>query len=209
MRGRFRTLVLVAVFAVATCAFPAAVGAAAGLSVAPQAGVPGTQFAVSGAGLIPNAQYSLLVERGMVFGQTFDVTADARGLFRFTLDSTGYAESSNYSVTLFPKGGGATVGATRFAVQASQPERCFAETGFCVRGRFLTYWETHGGLAINGFPLSEVFAETLEDGKTYRVQYFERVRMEHHPENQPPYDILLGQFGRRILAAGRARHCDG
>ena len=31
------------------------------------------------------------------------------------------------------------------------------------------------------------------------MQYFERARFEHHPENQPPYDILLGQFGRRIL----------
>ncbi|MGN6812802.1 MAG: hypothetical protein ACTHMP_18215, partial [Thermomicrobiales bacterium] len=39
-----------------------------------------------------------------------------------------------------------------------------------------------------------------EDGNTYVVQYFERARFEHHPENQPPYNILLGQFGRRILA---------
>ena len=32
------------------------------------------------------------------------------------------------------------------------------------------------------------------------MQYFEQVRFEHHPENSPPYDVLLGQFGRRILA---------
>jgi hypothetical protein len=32
------------------------------------------------------------------------------------------------------------------------------------------------------------------------VQYFERARFEHHPENAPPYDVLLGQFGRSILA---------
>jgi len=39
----------------------------------------------------------------------------------------------------------------------------------------------------------------LEDGKEYTVQYFERVRMEYHPENAAPYDVLLGQFGRQIF----------
>jgi N-acetylneuraminic acid mutarotase len=76
--------------------------------------------------------------------------------------------------------------------------RCFSETGRCAHGRFLAYWEAHGGLPINGYPLSEPFAEQLEDGKVYLVQYFERVRMEYHPENSAPNDVLLGQFGRRI-----------
>src|SRR5215210_3637154 len=49
-----------------------------------------------------------------------------------------------------------------------------------------------------GYPISEVFEERLEDGKTYRVQYFERARFEYHPENQAPYDVLLGQFGRKL-----------
>jgi hypothetical protein len=70
-----------------------------------------------------------------------------------------------------------------------------------VRDPFLRYWQTHGGLALNGYPLSEEFAEQLEDGKVYRVQYFERVRLEYHPENPAPYDVLLGQFGRRIHPA--------
>src|SRR5687768_5461804 len=39
--------------------------------------------------------------------------------------------------------------------QASAARRCFPETGFCVEGRFLDYWNAHGSLAINGFPLSE------------------------------------------------------
>ncbi|HEX5502676.1 MAG TPA: hypothetical protein VFW96_08640 [Thermomicrobiales bacterium] len=79
--------------------------------------------------------------------------------------------------------------------------QCFAQTGYCVAGRFLDYWTAHGGLAINGYPLSDEFTETLEDGKPYTVQYFERVRMEYHPENaDPQYQVLLGQFGRRILA---------
>jgi len=76
---------------------------------------------------------------------------------------------------------------------------CFTETGQCVAGRFLEYWREHGGLARNGFPLGPVRSEILEDGKEYTVQYLERVRMEYHPENAPPYDVLLGQFGRRML----------
>ncbi|MFN8513781.1 MAG: WD40 repeat domain-containing protein [Chloroflexia bacterium] len=78
---------------------------------------------------------------------------------------------------------------------------CFDATGKCLRGRFLDYWRDHGGLAINGYPLTDERGERLEDGKFYRVQYFERVRLEYHPENAPPYDVLLGQFGRRIHPA--------
>jgi hypothetical protein len=75
-------------------------------------------------------------------------------------------------------------------------DACFAETGHCIQGRFFAYWQVHGGLAINGYPLSDERQELLEDGNIYTVQYFERVRMEFHPANQPPYDVLLGQFGR-------------
>ena len=88
-------------------------------------------------------------------------------------------------------------GAEAYDARTAQ-SRCFGETGRCAHGRFLAYWDAHGGLAINGYPLSEPFAEQLEDGTVYLVQYFERVRMEYHPEHQPPYDVLLGQFGRRI-----------
>lgn len=78
-------------------------------------------------------------------------------------------------------------------------EACFPETGFCARGRFLDYWQQHGGLARNGYPLSDERQELLADGNTDTVQYFERVRMEYHPENPPPDDVLLGLFGQRVL----------
>jgi len=78
---------------------------------------------------------------------------------------------------------------------------CFPDkTDFCIAGRFRQYWEQRGSLPINGYPLSDEFTQTLEDGKSYTVQYFERVRMEYHPEFKAPDDVLLGQFGRRILA---------
>jgi hypothetical protein len=56
-----------------------------------------------------------------------------------------------------------------------------------------------------GYPMTEEFEEQLEDGRTYTVQYFERARFERHPENPAPYTILLGQFGRRILAETTGR----
>jgi hypothetical protein len=85
---------------------------------------------------------------------------------------------------------------------AAQAERCFAETNQCIRGRFLDYWQANGGLARNGFPLTGERRELLEDGDEYVVQYFERVRLELHSENAPPYDMLLGQFGRRVARTG-------
>ncbi len=78
---------------------------------------------------------------------------------------------------------------------------CYGDTGRCVGGAFLAYWQGHGGLALNGYPLSDPFPERLEDGQVHLVQYFERVRLEAHPAQPAPYDVLLGQFGRRIHPA--------
>ena len=73
------------------------------------------------------------------------------------------------------------------------------ETSHNLCGSFGDYWRANGGLAQFGRPLTEEFSEKLEDGKTYTVQYFERARFEHHPENaDPKYKILLGHFGRAI-----------
>jgi hypothetical protein len=97
--------------------------------------------------------------------------------------------------------GGFALAVTATVTTTPAPGECFPETGFCVAGRFYQYWRQSGGLAINGYPLSGVFTERLEDGKEYAVQYFERTRLEAHPEVGPPYDVQLGQFGRRIRPA--------
>lgn len=82
--------------------------------------------------------------------------------------------------------------------------RYFPETGHSLRGTFLSYWEAHGGLPIFGYPTSEEFIETGADGKPYTVQYFERHRFELHPENAPPYNVLLARIGDDLLrASGR------
>jgi hypothetical protein len=80
---------------------------------------------------------------------------------------------------------------------AAQPGcRTFPQTGQTVCGTFLAYWNEHGGLAQQGYPISGEFREVSDlDHKPYTVQYFERAVFEHHPENQPPYDVLLAQLG--------------
>ena len=72
----------------------------------------------------------------------------------------------------------------------------FAETGHWVGGAFWAYWQAHGGLAQQGYPLSDEFSEVSDlNGKSYTVQYFERAVFERHPENAPPFDVLLSQLG--------------
>jgi len=79
--------------------------------------------------------------------------------------------------------------------------RFFAETGHILCGKFREYWERNGGLERFGYPITEVFSEAVE-GRTYNVQYFERRRMELHPENAgTPYEILLGLLGRDVYTA--------
>jgi hypothetical protein len=81
--------------------------------------------------------------------------------------------------------------------QANQANgRYFPETKHWVGGKFRSYWEQHGGLAQQGYPISEQFTEVSPlDGKPYTVQYFERAVFELHPENQAPFDVLLSQLG--------------
>jgi peptide/nickel transport system substrate-binding protein len=74
--------------------------------------------------------------------------------------------------------------------------RWFPETRHTLSGKLLEYWNLYGGLAQFGFPMSEPFQETSQaDGKVYTVQYFERNRMELHPEKVAPYDVELGLLG--------------
>jgi phosphate binding protein len=74
----------------------------------------------------------------------------------------------------------------------------FDATGKSVGGKFREYWEANGGLAQQGYPISDEFEERSNlDGKTYTVQYFERAVFELHPENAgSPYDVLLSQLGK-------------
>ena len=91
-------------------------------------------------------------------------------------------------LTTLPMAGG--------TAKAEEPQ-FFPETGHTVHGLFLTYWDTHGGLAQQGYPISDEFQEVSDtDGKTYTMQYFQRAVFEHHPEFAgTPSEVLLSLLG--------------
>jgi hypothetical protein len=100
-----------------------------------------------------------------------------------------------------------------FPKSAAQPNcRFFPETQHNVCGDILNAWHASGlefdgrkgkseaeNVALFGLPLSDLQAEAIE-GRSYQVQWFERARFELHPENQPPYTVLLGLLGNEVAA---------
>ncbi len=69
-------------------------------------------------------------------------------------------------------------------------------------GRFLAFWRAHNGSTLLGSPISEVLTEGNGDrsGRRYQLQWFERGRLEYHPEvANPAYAVELGLLGRQVL----------
>ena len=78
--------------------------------------------------------------------------------------------------------------------------RFFPATGHSLAPAFRAYWEERGGLAVYGYPISEPFQEiSPTDGKSYLVQYFERNRLELHPELPAEFRVSLGLLGVDVL----------
>ncbi len=148
-------------------------------------------------------------ERGGLFsyGYPISTTLNEDGLLvqyferaRFELHPEN--EGTPYEVLLSPLGIELTQGREfSFGQPADAGDGTyFPETSHTLQGKFLDYWESYGGLARFGYPISEELDEVnKQDGRTYTVQYFERARMELHPENDSPYDVLLGQIGKQML----------
>ncbi len=80
------------------------------------------------------------------------------------------------------------------------PCQDFPQTGHRVCGRILQYWQQNGGLPVFGYPITGQYEEQVE-GRPTQVQWFERNRLELHPENRAPYDVLLGRLGVAKLGA--------
>lgn len=79
--------------------------------------------------------------------------------------------------------------------ESTDERRYFPETGHSLAYGFKEFWETHGGVEIFGYPISEEF---VENGRT--VQYFERARFEYDPNAEDDEArVLLGLLGREAL----------
>jgi hypothetical protein len=82
--------------------------------------------------------------------------------------------------------------------------RFFPETGHYIGHGFRARWEALEtiGLALNmvGYPITEEHQQTIGTW-TGTVQDFQRARMEFHPENPAPYDVLFGLVNAELVAA--------
>jgi hypothetical protein len=72
--------------------------------------------------------------------------------------------------------------------------RTFPETGFEVCYAFRHFFESHGGAAIFGYPISN-----FEIQNQRIVQYFQRSRFEWHPERKSTSGVILGNLGREYF----------
>jgi hypothetical protein len=83
-------------------------------------------------------------------------------------------------------------------------------------GGFKRYWEAHGlrdpllshfgrSLALFGLPLTEPRMETNSSGDTVLTQWFERARLEWHPDNPDQFKVLQGLLGNEVQPASLPR----
>ncbi len=89
-----------------------------------------------------------------------------------------------------------------FLQQPSAPEcQHLDATGYDLCPPFRAFWNTSGGLPVFDYSITGAREETSQtDGTTYLSQYFERERLEHHPEHRrTPYEVLLGLLGAEEL----------
>lgn len=91
----------------------------------------------------------------------------------------------------------------RPSADASPACERFRETGQETCGRLRDFWASNGALPVFGFPTAPASARRSADGKTYYAQWFERNRLEVHPENARPYHVLLGRLGVEALERQR------
>jgi len=81
------------------------------------------------------------------------------------------------------------------SAQQGPVERYFDESGHTVRGRFLTFFDKYGGVAIFGYPITDEFVDPQSG---LLVQYFQRARFEWIPNNPERYQVQLGLLGDEL-----------
>ncbi len=78
----------------------------------------------------------------------------------------------------------------------NHPQRRYCpQTGHTISYGFLQYYDSHGRLDVFGYPITELLTE-----RGTVVQYFQRAKMEWHPENPISYQITLGNLGDEYIA---------
>ncbi len=177
------------------------------ITIQPENGPPGTEVRITGQDVPPNTSVQVLFapfddpsacRTGRGAESVAVVTSDASGNFSVTHTAQRLNPEQAGNTYLAQLNQGPTPRANSnlecFIFGQQQDARYFPETDHTVSGAFLDYWQRQGGLAVFGYPLTDRRQEAGRD-----AQYFERQRFELHPENQPPYNILLGRLGAQLL----------
>ena len=91
-------------------------------------------------------------------------------------------------------------GAGSVRTAAAADALCFNVPGVteCVAPEFRAFWEGNGGLPVFGYPKTAAKMEQTPEGM-FLTQYFERQRLEYHPNNNEPYKIQLGRINDEVL----------
>jgi hypothetical protein len=92
------------------------------------------------------------------------------------------------------------------AAPAMSPRRYFRQTGHAVQGEFLRFWEAHDGTALFGAPISDIVFDPNGDGsgRVYAMQWFEKARLEWHPETRDPhFTVFARPAGPRVVICAR------
>jgi hypothetical protein len=79
------------------------------------------------------------------------------------------------------------------AAQGPQPGRYYPETGHAIEARFVAYYDSHGGLGILGYPITDAF---LDPSSGLLIQYFQNARIELVP------DLVSGELQPRLSPLG-------
>jgi uncharacterized protein YkwD len=111
------------------------------------------------------------------------------------------AVGTQYVVQLGALGVDAAQGKASLARVAPVPTTAdriyFQETGHSLSGAFLSFWRANGDIRVLGYPITEPV--TING---FLTQYFQRARMEYHPEKAAlGYAVELGHLGKEYLAA--------
>ncbi|MBV9121377.1 MAG: vanomycin resistance protein VanB, partial [Chloroflexi bacterium] len=113
-----------------------------------------------------------------------------------------YHPDSN-SVELRLLGSDATKGrnfAAGTKVANDSSHQFYDQTSHTVANAFLRFFQAHGGPDVLGYPLSDEMSDQLPDGSVRPVQYFQRARLEYHPELAgKPGEVSAGLLGDELL----------
>lgn len=133
-------------------------------------------------------------------GLTYTVQYFEKAVFELRPDSSGSAH-----ITLAPLGAIVYDALYPDGIPTTQWDELVAAlptpaTEHNLQEPFLSFWRKNGGDEQFGAPISRPFTEQI-DGKSYKVQYFERARLELHPEiGQSQYQVLPATLGRALFS---------